>query len=102
MQQQCSELGIDIEQLLPDAQVADGAEETEPLEVWPEHWDAVRLFQVCDTQWSLHVGMGGLYYQGLDMAKVDTVREWLGINKSEQLLRQLLVMAGEAKKFLNA
>jgi hypothetical protein len=82
--------------------VADAAEEAEPLEVWPEHWDAVRLFEACDAQWSVHVGMGGLYYQGLDMTKVDTVREWLGIEKSAQLLGQLRVMASEAKKFLNA
>jgi hypothetical protein len=72
------------------------------LEVWPEQWDAVRLFKACETQWSVLLGMGGAYYQGLDMARVEPVRDWLGIAKSEELLWQLNVMANEAKKYLNA
>lgn len=71
------------------------------FEVWPEHWDAARLFEACDTQWIVLLGWRGLHWQGLDMPRVDVVREWLGIEKSEELLRQLRVMTQEAKKYLN-
>jgi hypothetical protein len=81
--------------------VADAQQESEPLEVWPEHWDAVRLFQACDSQWTVLLGMGGLYYQGLDMSKVEIVRGWLQIEPSADLLGQLRVMTNEAKKYLN-
>jgi hypothetical protein len=69
--------------------------------VWPEHWDAVRLFQACDTQWVVLMGMTKLHFHGLDMTKVDIVRGWLGIERSEELLWQLRVMTVEAKKYLN-
>lgn len=42
--------------------------EAEPFDVWPENWDAVRLFQACSTQWRRN-GMGmetGLDYHALD------------------------------------
>jgi hypothetical protein len=76
-------------------------DDEDAFEVWPEHWDAVRLFAVCDDQWSVLVGLGCSYHQGLDMQRVDVVREWLGIEKSEPLLQQLRVMTNEAKKYLN-
>ena len=101
MQQQCAGLGLDIEQLLPDAQIEAATQESEPLEVWPEHWDAVRLFKACDSQWTVHLGMTALYYQGLDMTKVEVVRSWMRIEPSEELLWQLAVMTSEAKKYLN-
>jgi hypothetical protein len=86
---------------LPSEAQAD-AEDDGELEVWPEHWNAVRIFEASQTQWSVLVGMGGIFFQGLDMARVELVREWLGIEKSEALLLQLRVMAEEAKKYLNA
>jgi hypothetical protein len=87
---------------VPAEQVADALKESEAFEVWPEHWDAVRLFQACDTQWTVLLGVvGGSYHQGLDMCKVEIVREWLGIPRSAELLWQLRVMTSEAKKYLN-
>jgi hypothetical protein len=86
---------------VPAEQVADALKESEAFEVWPEHWDAVRLFQACDTQWTVLLGVGGGYHQGLDMCKVEIVREWLSIPRSAELLWQLRVMTSEAKKYLN-
>jgi hypothetical protein len=70
--------------------------------VWPEHWDAARLFQACNDQWIVLAGMGGVYYQGLDFAQVGEVLGWLGIEKSEPLFWQLRVMTSEARQLLNA
>lgn len=34
-----------------------GYVEPDDVDVWPEHWDAVRVFAAMGTQWN--VGMGG-------------------------------------------
>lgn len=39
--------------------------------VWDENWRAVTLFVGLATQWRLHLGMAGVYYQGLDYAAVE-------------------------------
>jgi hypothetical protein len=95
-------LGIELDEMEPaETGEASVEDEDDAFEVWPEHWDAVRLFEACDTQWTVLVGFTGAHYQGLDMARVDVVRDWLGIDKSAQLLAQLRVMVDEAKKYLN-
>jgi hypothetical protein len=70
--------------------------------VWPEHWDAVELFRHCATQWTVHLGLGGLYYQGLDYERVASVaREWFEMTPTRKLLWQVRVMEDEARKILN-
>ena len=52
--------------------------------VWEENWRAVSLFLALETQWRMHLGMAGVYYQGLDYEAVEATlrleriprREW--------------------------
>jgi hypothetical protein len=82
--------------------VADAQEEFEHCDVWPENWDAAEVFCRCDSQWIVLLGLGGLYYQGLDYQRVTCVaRDWLGVTPTRQLLDQIRVMEHEAKKILN-
>lgn len=80
----------------------DARDEFEDFDVWPENWNAVDVFQQCGTQWTVLVGMGGVFHEGLDYRKVACVaREWCGLELSRELLAQIRVMEHEAKKFLN-
>jgi len=81
--------------------VAD-AQREEDFEVWPENWDAVEIFRACDTQWTVLLGLGGLYYEGLDYTRVAGVaRDWLGVPLTRDLLARIRVMESEGKKLLN-
>ena len=91
-----------MDQLIPPEAVAEARQAAEEFEVWPEHVDAVRLFQACDTQWIVHLGLGGLYYQGLDFGRAASIaRDWLGIRPSQTLLAQLAILQDEALPLLN-
>ncbi|WP_024328862.1 MULTISPECIES: DUF1799 domain-containing protein [unclassified Thioalkalivibrio] len=44
-------------------------ERDEPIDVWPENWDAVEVFLRCQTQWRVGMaGATGLDYAGVDVA----------------------------------
>jgi hypothetical protein len=91
---------VDLDDLLPPRD-EDASDEDDVFEVWPEHWDAVRLFQACDDQWTVLVSWGGSFYQGIDFAKVTAVAEWIGVAKTEALFWQMRQMIAEAKLVLN-
>ena len=77
-------------------------EEAGDGEVWPEHADAVTLFEACSTQWTVHLAMGGLYYQSIDFQRAAAIaRDWLGIEPSRTLLHQLAILQDEARLILN-
>jgi hypothetical protein len=90
-----------MDELVPPSAVQAEAAEAD-CEVWPEHWDAAQLFQACGSYWTLHLGMGGLYYQGLDISKVGKVaRDWFGLALTKDLFWQLRIMEAEALPLLN-
>lgn len=101
MQEDVRVLGIDIDQLIPpDEQVA----EPEDYELWPEHASAWAVFVACKNQWRLVIGAGGgVYWVGLEMTGVDVIRRGLCVGDDEwpEVLEQLLVLEGEAKKLRN-
>lgn len=37
----------------------------DPIEVWPENWDALMMFATIDTQWNWATGLGGGARTGL-------------------------------------
>lgn len=96
-------MGLDIDQLIPPEAVADAQREAaEDFEVWPENWDAVEIFRACDTQWNVLLGLGGLYYEGLDYERVAVVaRDWMGLPLTRDLLARIRVLENEGKKILN-
>jgi hypothetical protein len=82
--------------------VAAAQRQAQEVEIWPEHAEAVQLFKACDTQWTVHLGLGGLYYQGLDFQKAASIaRDWLDIKPTRTLLAQLAILQDEAKQILN-
>jgi hypothetical protein len=70
--------------------------------VWPENWRAAQLFLACGTQWEMEpVGLGCLFYQGLNYSKVRDVMEMMGITDQKEMLLDIRVMEAEAKVVLN-
>lgn len=62
--------------------------------VWPENWNAVRVFTACATQWRVSAARR----TGLDYAAVYAVISMLGIEANEDLLARIQVLEAEALK----
>lgn len=69
--------------------------ETDPVEVWPENWQAVNLFSDLQTQWRV-AGMGG--FVGLDYNILFRKMDRMNLNADEydQLESDIRVMEYEA------
>lgn len=51
-------------------------------EVWPEHWDALRLYLACQHQIELSLGgMGGVHYTPARSVNVHQELLWLSLPK---------------------
>ena len=70
----------------------------EMIEVWPENWDAMRVFLGMETQWR-RAGMAGVAV-GLDYAALPVVTGALGVALDEDLLARLRILEGAAVKAL--
>lgn len=73
---------------------AEAAVGDEDFGVWPENWDAVRVFTACATQWRISAG----HRTGLDYAALYAVIQMLGITANEDLLARIQVLEAEALK----
>jgi hypothetical protein len=80
----------------------------EGFAVWPENWRAFELFLALDDQWDVHMGaMGGVYYQGIDVRRLDSVEARvpplpdIEVPAPRELLRQFKLLVNEAKQHLN-
>ena len=78
------------------------------MPVLPECWHASMVFLRMSDQWRVHVGMGGAWYQGLDLAALPIVLQ--GVEPTieahlrrplSELLYQLHVLAAGARAVLN-
>jgi hypothetical protein len=65
--------------------------EPEHFEVWPENWEAVRLFIRCQTQW--RIGMNGR--AGLDYAAVLAMGSLYQIDNLSQVVEDVQVIEAE-------
>jgi Phage related hypothetical protein (DUF1799) len=78
--------------------------DTEVCEVWPQHWDALRLFLACQDQCELSVGgMGGALYLPARSVNVQQELVWLALPKRSQALTvaQFRQIEREALQLLN-
>ena len=58
----------------------------ECFEVWPEHWQAMRLFQACNPQLEMSVGgMGGVLHQAARSVNVAQELRWLGLSNADHV-----------------
>lgn len=75
----------------------------EHIEVWPDHIDALSLFQSCSTQWRTVVGAKTLIYLGLDYAAVYGNPHYARLDPDEQidLLRELQLIEDGALEMMN-
>ena len=84
---------------------ADGAPPAPAVcEVWPEHVDALHLFQACRGQLCVVLGgMGGAHWRGAPSASVAQEARWLGIagQRQARLAQQYRVIETEALHILN-
>lgn len=56
----------------------------EDFEVWPEHWQAMRLFNACNCQLEIAVGgMGGVFHQAARAVNVQQELLWLELPEAE-------------------
>jgi hypothetical protein len=74
-------------------------------DVLPENWHAVNVFLDMATQWRTHLGMRGLYYQGLDYGVLPVVLAGHKATPGRQpyplVLQQLRVLETAALDHLN-
>lgn len=75
------------------AAALDAAKEGDEFEVYPENWEAVKLFLDCSTQWVI-AGMGGMV--GLNYQSVDFMMRLRGIENSAETFDKVQVMEREA------
>lgn len=76
------------------------AEEAADFGIWPDCWEALRLFLAMDTQWRLG-GMGAVPI-GLDYGALPAVTGMLGLTPSARLLADLKAIEAGALSALHA
>ncbi len=53
------------------------------FEVWPENWDTIQVFEVCETQWNWAVGMTAVR-TGLDYTALRSAMGMMGIPRKQR------------------
>lgn len=96
----CEVLGLDIDQIIDPAEQQEAPTD---YELWPMHARAWRLFQACENQWRLVIGMGGATWLGLEMTGVEVIRKAHRISDDDwmDVLWQLQVLERTAKEIRN-
>jgi hypothetical protein len=64
------------------------------LDVWPDNWQAVHLFEALRTQW--RVGPGGPY--GIDYAAIEPTMRLMRIEADRDLFEAIRIMEPVAVK----
>lgn len=74
-------------------------EYTDPpdCEVWPEHWQALDLFLLCQDQWRV----AGEMLLGIDLGVVLQVADAYSVENKRQLVEDVQVIARRAAQLLN-
>jgi len=68
--------------------------DSDQIDVWPENWPVLRLFDAMRTQW--RVGFSGAY--GMDYNTLPVVMEMISIDDKQWAFEGLRVMEDEALK----
>jgi hypothetical protein len=74
-------------------------DEVDPYEVFPENWDAVRVFQALTSQWRRDSFTG--IFEGLNYPSVESVLHMMKIENTADVFRDIRVMEFAARKELN-
>lgn len=93
MADELAELGAPADLVDDEAAAAARAEAADVVGIWPENWDAFRLFLRASTQWRSAPHGGRM---GLDYLAVEWVARRLDIEVDEPVFTALQVMEIEA------
>ncbi|WP_175474732.1 DUF1799 domain-containing protein [Vreelandella subterranea] len=74
----------------------------ETVEVWPDHLEALDIFQACSSQWRIVSGIAGAFYQGLDYTALEAVMRMSHVDSSGELLSQVRMIEAGALEILNS
>jgi hypothetical protein len=78
------------------------AEASDKFGVWAENWPALLAFLAVDTQWrAVPMGMGGMYWMGLDYTAATAGLAAAGIKVTPALWSDLKVMERAGRDALN-
>lgn len=96
----CAVLDLDIDQIIEPSEQQQAPTN---FELWPMHARAWRLFEACENQWRLALGMGGTFWLGLEMTGVEVIRKAHRISDDDwtDVLWQLQVLETTAKEIRN-
>lgn len=67
-------------------------------DVWPEHWNVLELFLLCQDQWRI----AGESFLGIDLGVVLQVADAYAVKNKRQLVEDVQVIARRAAELLNA
>lgn len=72
-------------------------------ELWPEHQDAWEVFLDCEGQWRVVAGLGGVWFQALEAASVESSLAMLGVARKRwrEVREQVRELEGVALAHLN-
>jgi hypothetical protein len=65
--------------------------------VWPEHWQSLEIFALCDDQWRV----AGESFIGLDLGVILQVADAYAVENKRQLVEDVQVIARRAAELLN-
>lgn len=99
-EQALAKLGVPADQIRA-VHRAQPTETEAPLQLWRWHQDALDLLQGMRSQWIAVGTFVGVARVGLNLAALPVVAQWLGLEPSRTLFKQLEVMAREARDMLN-
>ncbi|MGL4574958.1 MAG: DUF1799 domain-containing protein [Burkholderiaceae bacterium] len=54
-----------------------------PSYIWPENKIAVQVYELC--QWSIPIGMGGAWYQGISATEIHSACALVGVKRADRL-----------------
>jgi hypothetical protein len=65
--------------------------------VWPDHWQALELFLLCDDQWRI----AGEAFLGLDLGVLLQVADAYAVDNKRQMVEDVQVIARRAVQLIN-
>ena len=70
--------------------------------MWADHWPALEVFLAAGNQWRVVAGMGGAFYQGLDLPAVAAVMDIHQVEDRRACLARVQLIEAGALEVLNA
>ena len=97
-------LGVDPDQARAANEPEQEPEQVGDVELPPELWPAWQCFLATWNQWRVIAGMGGVFYEGIDHAALQSCMELLDIKKTKRrdVFLHVLTLEDEARKLRNA